>query len=111
MKPTFYTKKNTDNKILIGTKDDKGKPQLGLVPVEAIEAIARAMEYGIDKYSRGNCVNVEPERYINACLRHIYACQTPEGYDLNKTDEESGLKHIDHALACLSFIAATNKEH
>jgi len=83
-------------------KNDSEKNRLELVPPEAIDALGRAFTFGAKKYADDNWRGgFEWRRLIGAAQRHINAfnrCQ-----DL---DPESGLSHIDHALACLAMLSA-----
>ena len=99
-----------NNKYLV--KADKDKPMLGLMPKEAISAVAKVMEYGADKYEAGSWIKVDKERYINAALRHIFAAQNDDGtYDFNAKDE-SGMPHFWHALTNMVFVVSlTDKEN
>jgi hypothetical protein len=89
-------------------KHDSAKVDLSLVPLEAMEGIARAMTYGAKKYSRGNyrLSGMEWTRLAAACARHLFAWLA--GEDL---DPESGLSHIDHAQASLAMLAFQMKSH
>lgn len=74
-----------------GAKLDTGKPQMWLVPLESIRAIATLMTKALDKYpDKDNWKKIEngEERYLNALLRHL--CEIQEGIDI---DEETGLPH------------------
>jgi hypothetical protein len=83
-------------------ESDAGKPQLSLVPLAMMEPIARVREYGCKKYGDPeNWKQVSPERYRDALLRHLYAYME----DPKSVDEESGLKHFDHALCNMAFLA------
>jgi hypothetical protein len=83
-----------------GTKNDSDKPDLSLVPLAAIEQIAKALMYGERKYHRYNYLKgFNSNRLIAATLRHVLAWQN--GEDL---DPESGLSHLAHALAGLSML-------
>lgn len=82
-------------------KADEGKPRLSLIPKAAMWAMARAMGYGTIKYPEGNWrLCDDPRRYLDATLRHLYAWAEGEEWD------ESGLSHLDHALASLAFLVA-----
>jgi hypothetical protein len=82
-------------------KHDHKKPKLSLVSYESIAAEARAMEYGMGKYSKNNYKGgMEYSRMLDAAMRHI--TQYSGGESL---DPESGLNHIDHAKACLGMLA------
>lgn len=83
-------------------KHDGDKPDLSLVPRAAVEAIARALGHGVRKYGRDNYrqePRLERHRLLAATLRHVFA-----DLDGEATDAESGLSHIDHALAALSML-------
>jgi len=74
-----------------GTKLDTDKPQMWLVPMESIKAIAVLMTKALTKYpDKDNWKKIEngEERYLNALLRHL--CEIQEGVDI---DEETGLPH------------------
>lgn len=83
----------------VALKHDQGKPDLTLLPRELLEAGARAYMFGAKKYSRGNFKNgFAHSRPLAAALRHIVAYCNGE-----KTDPESGLSHLDHAVAALGI--------
>ena len=77
-------------------KFDEDKPMMHLVPLVAVEAVAKVMTFGAKKYapdgwkSVPNAVN----RYNSAMLRHMTALQGGE-----LIDPDSGLPHSDH-IAC-----------
>lgn len=82
-------------------KADAGKPQLSLVPMQILNAIARVREYGNRKYGDPeNWKTVAPSRYRDAMLRHAVAyIQDPNG-----VDKESGLPHLWHLACNVSFL-------
>lgn len=83
-------------------KNDSEKIRLDLIPPEALNAVGRAFTFGAKKYSADNWRGgFEWRRLIGASIRHINAFNG--GEDL---DPESGLCHIDHALACLAMLSA-----
>lgn len=91
-------------KALLGSQEakaDAGKPQLSLVPMQILNAIARVREYGNRKYGDPeNWKTVSPARYRDAMLRHAVAyIQDPNG-----VDEESGLPHLWHLACNVSFL-------
>lgn len=90
-----------------GKKYDGGKARFDLVPLQALEGAAKVMGFGADKYGAWNWLAVEngESRYLAALLRHIALHQAGE-----LIDQESGLKHIDHALCNLMFLATLNKD-
>lgn len=82
-----------------GTKHDGGKPPISIVPREAIEGAAQALAFGAKKYSMHNFKGgIQMSRLVDACMRHLLAYM-----DNEDTDKESGLSHLDHALACVSM--------
>lgn len=85
-------------KDLVGAK----KAPLRYVPPALMLAAARAMENGAIKYGPFNWREqpVEVVTYVEAVLRHLFAFL--DGQDLA---EDSGLPHIDHAIAGLGIIA------
>src|ERR1700733_6876817 len=83
-------------------KDTKNKLRLNLVPPETLIAIAEVRAYGCTKYNDEDGFRhrgmVKSTDFIEAAKRHILK------YDLGeKTDSESGLPHLNHALASLSL--------
>lgn len=90
-----------------GLKYDSGKPDLTIVPIEAIEEMARAFMYGARKYARGNFKKgLEVNRTLAAALRHIYAFANKED-----KDPESGESHLAHALAALAMTVYNLKHN
>jgi len=85
---------------MAGTKFDKGKPPISMIPREALEQEALVLAFGANKYARDNWRGgFEWSRLIDAALRHIIAFN--DGED---TDSETGLSHIAHARCCLGFL-------
>jgi hypothetical protein len=87
----------------LGRKLDAGKPRFDLIPTAALHGLASCLAYGAAKYSDDNWSQVPgaPRRYYAALLRHVEAWRAGE-----QRDAESGLHHLDHALACLVFLRA-----
>lgn len=99
-------------------KFDNGKTRYDLLPWKGVEGAARVMTYGAKKYRdnswRTSVRNPVP-RYYSALIRHLAAFFTGEGFD-----EESGMHHLDHAMANLlmlrelvgdqDYLQATKKE-
>lgn len=83
-----------------GVKYDDDKLDWTLVPFEALSGTVRVLQYGARKYSRGNWKRVADAkaRYLKAALRHLLAAS--DGVEF---DAESGLDHVDHAIASLIF--------
>lgn len=83
-----------------GSKYDGGKPRISLIPREALWGMAQALTYGAVKYSADNYkLGIEYRRVADAALRHLTAW-----LDGEETDPESGLSHLDHALASLAML-------
>ena len=88
-----------------GIKNDKDKPDLTLIPREAIEEMAKALTYGAKKYSRFNFrEGMDISRPIAASLRHIY--QFLDGEDV---DEETQCIHLGNAMAGLAMALWLHK--
>jgi hypothetical protein len=88
-------------------KNDKNKPRLSLIPVEALNHMAKAFGFGADKYGRFNYrKGMEHSRLLDAALRHINAITSGEEYD-----PESKLHHVGHALASLAMYAYNIEHH
>jgi len=82
-----------------GTKYDKGKPSMGLLPWTALKEVARVLDYGTIKYEKYNWLEgMEWSRNYNAALRHI--ADWIEGENL----DESGINHLAHAICDLLFV-------
>jgi len=78
-------------------KADKNKPEMGYLPWEQLEAVARVFDFGAKKYGRDNWKNCPSRmRYISAAVRHIGKFCIGE-----EKDSESGESHIAHALCSL----------
>jgi len=89
-----------------GTKYDSGKPDLSFIEAALVEAAARALMFGAEKYGRNNYKKgIEDNRIYASLLRHIFARMNGEQFD-----PESGLDHIDHIAANVQFLAYFNKE-
>lgn len=78
-------------------KADDGKLRYDLIPIHALEGIAKIFTYGAQKYEDYNWLKSKyPDRYYAAMCRHM--AEIRKG---NMIDGESGLLHFDHALVCL----------
>lgn len=89
-----------------GVKHDQGKPRVDLVPVSGILAAARGFGYGAEKYSPWNWASgLEWLRLYGAILRHLFAW-----VDGEETDGESGLHHLDHAMASLMMLQTSAEQ-
>jgi hypothetical protein len=82
-----------------GTKYDKDKVPLELIPPEALFEIGRVLQAGKEKYGEANWAKgIEISRLLGAALRHI--TQFNSGEDL---DEETQTLHIANAATNLMF--------
>jgi hypothetical protein len=87
-------------KVMEGVKHDGEKPRLDLIQPEVINALGMALSYGAKKYGDNNYLHgMSWGRVFGACLRHLYAFWAGEDID-----KESGLPHLAHALANISFL-------
>ena len=83
-----------------GVKHDQGKPDLSMIPYEALVQVAQVLGMGAEKYGRSNWQKgISTTRLIAAAMRHIG--QFNDGIDV---DDESNLSHIAHATANLMFL-------
>ncbi len=83
-----------------GTKNDQAKPDLSLIPTDALWGMAAALTYGAKKYDRHNFrEGIEFSRLVAACMRHLTAWNEGENID-----NETSLSHLDHALASLAML-------
>lgn len=81
-------------------KFDAGKLRYSLVPPKAMKELAKVLTYGAKKYKPNNWQQVDDtERYVNALYRHLEAWRSGE-----KTDDESKLSHLSHALTNIAFL-------
>lgn len=87
------------DRFLTGVKFDQGKPPISLVPVEAINGMAKAFAFGATKYEKHNFrKGFEWTRALDAAMRHTLA-----EIECINADEDSGLPHAYHALAALAM--------
>lgn len=84
---------------MVGRKDDVGKVQYTLLPPLALREVAESITYGASKYTPYNWVKVDSYRYLSAAYRHLESFRIG-----NKSDLESGLHHLSHAIVNLLFL-------
>lgn len=86
---------------MTGKKFDDGKPRYDLIPPVVLEQLAAVLTFGAKKYGPNNWQSVPDakNRYYSAMMRHVEADRGGEVFD-----EESGLPHLTHALACVTFL-------
>lgn len=87
----------------LNPKDVQGqkKTPLRLVPPVAIAYMAHVMRVGALKYDPYNwrAQSIGHVLYLEAALRHINLALDGEDFD-----EESGLPHQAHAMACMAIV-------
>lgn len=90
-----------------GTKYDKDKVRLDLIPPIALLLVGGVLTYGAKKYAPENWRKVKGWRwrYIGAALRHLLTYMQGE-----RQDPESGHPHLAHAACCLLFILELDAE-
>lgn len=82
-------------------KNDEGKPEYEMLPLELLSGVNKILQYGAKKYSVNNWKkqDFQMSRAYNALLRHMIAFWNGED-----KDKESGLSHLDHAMCNLLFL-------
>lgn len=100
MEPT----KQSNPKDVIGST----KLPIHLWPQSATAMGCLALMYGALLYGRSNFrhAGVRASVYFDACQRHLI--KWFEGED---ADEDSGLSHLAHALACLAILVDAQAAH
>lgn len=91
-------------------KADGGKLRPSLFPWLSINPVLRVLEFGANKYRAHSWRDVEPERYVEALLRHVVEWgerHRTEG--VLCTDEESGLPTLAHIACNALFLLAHPK--
>lgn len=88
-----------------GLKADDGKLRYDLIPLIVEQQLAAVLTFGALKYADNTWQGVESERYYAALRRHLNAWGQGE-----PLDPETGLHHLTHALACVSFLLWQNRE-
>lgn len=94
----------------VDLKQLAGKAPLAEIPLDHLFGMARAFAYGAKKYERGNylrCTNEPMHTYVGAALRHLAEVLANGADDV---DGESGLPHIDHAIASLVMLRGILQE-
>jgi hypothetical protein len=85
----------------VGKKHDGEKLPVDLVTPDLIKSVAAVLRMGAEKYGRHNWKKgLEYHRVYAATLRHLLAFAEGE-----RTDAESGLPHLSHALCELMFLS------
>lgn len=82
-----------------GKKNDQAKPDLSLIPKDALFEMAKAFTYGAKKYGRHNFrEGIDISRCLAASMRHTV--QFLDGEDI---DEETQCIHLGNAMAGLAM--------
>lgn len=85
-----------------GIKHDSGKLPLELLPTDALEEIAKVLQFGAKKYARRNWEGgIKYSRLVGAVLRHSFAWLRGED-----KDPETGYSHMAHAGCEILFLIA-----
>ena len=85
----------------VGVKLDLGKLRWDLLPMELVEEVVKVLTFGANKYSDNNWKKLDNgvERCYAAVQRHLVAWRKGENLD-----EETGLRHLAHAMCELLFV-------
>lgn len=87
-----------------GTKNDAGKPAMGLVAPELLVAVATILEFGARKYAARNWEKgISYTRVFGGLMRHLWAWWGGE-----ENDPETGYSHLWHAGCGIMFLIAYN---
>lgn len=90
-----------------GTKHDKEKVRVDLLPVVALETIAAVFTHGAKKYGEGNWQKgIDEKRLYAATLRHMFAHKKGELYD-----DESSILHLAHAACNLLMMIELREQN
>lgn len=88
--------------LMEGRKDDRGKAPYHLLAPEMLDATARVLSFGADKYAPRNWEKgMDWSRPFSALMRHMWAWWKGE-----KNDPETGFSHLWHAACCVMFLIA-----
>jgi hypothetical protein len=85
----------------LGIKHDVGKPPLDLLDADALEEVARVLDFGARKYEPNNWRRgMAVAKALGGVLRHVFAILRGE-----ERDPETGLLHAAHGMCGLMFVA------
>lgn len=83
-----------------GLRYNSGKAEIHQVPTSNIFAIAKTLQYGAQKYAKGNFRKGMAWTTVYDCaMRHMM-----KWLDGEQVDEESGLPHLYHAITNIGFL-------
>lgn len=92
------------NKIDLFVKHNEGKRRHSLIPVDTIDALAEMYTYGAENYGDNNWkLNEDSLVWYDAMMRHLQSWKGGEFFD-----NDSGKKHLKHALINMSFLYETD---
>lgn len=81
-------------------KFDTEKVGVHLLPFDALEGIAKVLDFGAKKYAERNWeLGMAWHRPFGALMRHMW-----EWWKGNDKDPETGLSHLLHAGCCILFL-------
>lgn len=87
-------------KPMVGMKESEGKRQWDLLPVEALEEVIKAFEFGLGKYCRGNYeAGIPYTKIFSAAQRHLWAWMKGEA-----EASDSKVHHLAHAATCCLML-------
>lgn len=90
----------------VAMRFNTGKVQLHLIDLNALEPMAKVLEFGAKKYAAWNWRKGMPiSKTLDSMLRHISALQRGE-----YVDQESGLPHIGHIQCNALFLGQQKLE-
>jgi len=92
------------NKEPNGIKFDTGKPQMELLPMNALLEVSKVLTHGAKKYAPGNWKFVKnaKDRYTGALLRHLALWR--EGETIDEESGEDRLLHIAQVACNALFL-------
>ena len=100
------------NSQFFGRKDDSAKPQMELLPMDALIEVSKVLTHGAKKYAPDNWKKVENarDRYTGALLRHLALWREGEQIDAESGDDY--LLHIAQVACNALFLVwfELNKE-
>lgn len=99
--PSLITISSDTASVTIGAaKNDQDKPDLSLIPKEALEAAAQAFMVGEKKYGRYNYYKGHSaSKLIAALIRHATAWMDGE-----ENDPKDGQPHLGSVIACAAML-------
>lgn len=77
------------------------------MPIDPILFVAKVFEHGIGKYEENSWRDhpADSKRVYSSIMRHMFAWKLGE-----EIDSESGLPHLDHALAQLMILIQNEED-